>query len=147
MVDARGKGAEWAFYQELGRRIGPREPVLLVYDAPNRAEKWDKVSYPTPWGDIPSDLAVRLFYLGDRPVRWTFGRADKITLPNDLTTIVIARPRDEARLARLGRSERILAGPRKRPDRVFVAYRITPDKHSSSPIPRIAGEVTDGHAR
>ena len=45
---------------------GPGEPLALLYD------DWDRLPYPTPFGPVPHDLGVRLFYL-DRPACWRFG--------------------------------------------------------------------------
>ncbi len=71
-VDARGKGAEWAFYERAGQRVPALEPLAILYDALDRPDRWDKAPYPTPFGPVPADLAVRLFYL-DRPVLWPMG--------------------------------------------------------------------------
>ena len=62
------RGVEWAFYETTGRRLLPGEPLALLYD------DWDRDPYPTPFGAIPHDLAVRLYYL-ERPACWHFNTA------------------------------------------------------------------------
>ena len=57
------RGREWAFYERAHRQIPAGMPVVLLYD------DWDRKPYETPFGPIPHDLAVRLFYLG-RPASW-----------------------------------------------------------------------------
>ncbi len=125
-LDARGKGAEWAFYERAGRQVAPEEPLVILYDALDRPDRWDKAPYPTPFGPVPADLAVRLFYL-DRPALWPFG------LPKDLSTsplrpefAILARPRDEPALNRLGRVQQLAHGPTTRWDRTFALYRVEP---------------------
>ena len=63
------RGVEWAFYEAAGRRIPAGEPVVLLYD------DWDRDPYPTPFGPIPHDLAVRLYYLDGRRSWCEAGRA------------------------------------------------------------------------
>ena len=41
------------------RRARPGEPLALLYD------DWDRAPYPTPFGPVPHDLAVRL-HLAER---------------------------------------------------------------------------------
>ena len=53
----KGRGAEWAFYTTVRYNIPSNMPVTLLYD------DWDRKPYETPFGLIPHDLAVRLFYL------------------------------------------------------------------------------------
>ena len=60
------RGVEWAFYESAGRLLRPGEPLALLYD------DWDRAPYDTPFGPIPHDLGVRLYYL-DRPACWRFG--------------------------------------------------------------------------
>ncbi|MBX6316293.1 MAG: glycosyltransferase family 39 protein, partial [Isosphaeraceae bacterium] len=52
-LDRRGR--EWAFYEAAGHLLAPEEPLVLLYD------DWDRLPYPTPFGPMPHDLAVRLF--------------------------------------------------------------------------------------
>ena len=57
------RGVEWAFYETAGRQVPAAMPLTLLYD------DWDRNPYESPFGLIPHDLAVRLFYLG-RPACW-----------------------------------------------------------------------------
>lgn len=112
------RGAEWGWYADLSRRIEPGEPLILLYD------DWDRDPYPTPFGPVPHDLAVRLFYL-DRPgVTWHHDPAP-VKAP-DGRFAVIGRERDLPRLRSLGRVETIAQGPTARWDRAFQLYRVTP---------------------
>jgi hypothetical protein len=60
------RGREWAFYETVNSLLPPGTPLALLYD------DWDRDPYPSPFGAIPHDLAVRLFYLG-RPACWHYG--------------------------------------------------------------------------
>ena len=51
------RGIEWAFYEAVGCQIPPEMTLTLLYD------DWDRNPYESPFGRIPHDLAVRLFYL------------------------------------------------------------------------------------
>lgn len=113
------RGAEWGFYREAARRIAPDEPVVFLYD------DWDRDPYPTPFGPVPHDLAVRLYYL-DRPARWRQGVGLWPGLPAP-PFVAIARERDRPGLERLGRVEPVAQGPPVRWDRTFAAYRVTPE--------------------
>jgi hypothetical protein len=136
-LDRRGQGAEWAFYEAAGRCLRPGEPLALLYD------DWDRLPYPTPFGPIPHDLGVRLFYLG-RPACWRFGVAALAEQPPALDRgaafAVIGRDRDIPALERLGRVETLVRGPVGRArmskvnDRTFRLYRVTPD-------PALGGEA------
>lgn len=119
------RGREWAFYQEAAGRAPADEPLVLLYD------DWDRLPYPTPFGPMPHDLAVRLFYL-DRPTTW---RASPEALRDDPPAgpfSVVGRDRDLPELARLGRVEELARGPRLRQpaskvdDRAFVLFRVVP---------------------
>ncbi len=54
------RGVEWAFYESASRQVPPNVPLALLYD------DWDRNAYDSPFGSLPHDLAVRLFYLGRR---------------------------------------------------------------------------------
>lgn len=131
-LDARGKGAEWAFYEQVPRAVPADEPLALLYDALDRDDRYDRLPYPTPFGPVPPDLAVRLFSL-DRPaesVAWPFG-PDELgawlaTVPAGQTIAVIARERDRPTLERFGPVQAVAAGPTARWDRAFVLYRLEP---------------------
>ena len=56
------RGREWAFYEDAGRRVAPGEPVVILYD------DWDRLPYPSPFGPMPHDLPIRLYYLGHSPI-------------------------------------------------------------------------------
>ena len=60
------RGVEWAFYESAGRQLDAGMPLTLLYD------DWDRNPYESPFGSIPHDLGVRLFYLG-RPASWDVG--------------------------------------------------------------------------
>ena len=109
------RGAEWAFYEAAGRRLDRREPLILLYDWPD----WDRFPYPTPFGPMPHDLPVRLFYLG-RPASW---RLKSGPMPRG-PFAVIARKTDVEALSKLGRVEVVVEGPTTRWDRAYGLYRI-----------------------
>jgi hypothetical protein len=116
------RDAELAFYERVGQTIDASTPLILLYDL-ERAERWDKDPYPTPFGPIPSDLAARLFSL-NRPTAWRSGiKGLRSDLPQR-TFHIIARERDFEDLSKIGRVEIIDRGPLTRWDRVFVLYRI-----------------------
>jgi 4-amino-4-deoxy-L-arabinose transferase-like glycosyltransferase len=129
-LDRRGQGAEWAFYEAAGRCLRSGEPLALLYD------DWDRLPYPTPFGPIPHDLGVRLYYLG-RPACWRFGVAELAERPpageHRSPFAVIGRDRDVPALERLGRVETLARGPvgrarmSKVDDRTFCLYRVTPE--------------------
>lgn len=121
------RGREWAFFERAGRLVRPGEPLVLLYD------DWDRRPYPTPFGPMPHDLAVRLFHL-ERPATWrTSPEALLADPPPDATPFaVIGRERDLPALRPLGRVERIARGPRLRgrasrvDDRTFLLFRVVP---------------------
>ncbi|MEO6812090.1 MAG: glycosyltransferase family 39 protein [Isosphaeraceae bacterium] len=120
------RGTEWIWYRTAARRLEPGTPLVLLYD------DWDRLPYPTPFGPMPHDLAVRLFYL-DRPACWRSGTDDLIRRPpwtNGLPFAVIARDRDLPELQRLGQVESISQGPTTRWDRAFTLFRIRPDRNA-----------------
>jgi hypothetical protein len=122
----------------------------LLYD------DWDRNPYESPFGAIPHDLAVRLFYVG-RPARWYLspklmvgdkGRmgdtscappgpgppGNSIREADELTSsarcvprYVIGRARDVPVLERLGRVELVARGPSVRWDRAFSLFRVEPE--------------------
>jgi hypothetical protein len=129
------RGVEWAFYQSAARQLPPGAPLALLYD------DWDRNPYESPFGSIPHDLAVRLFYLG-RPACWHF-RAEDLVAGGECRVAqeersvraphpaprnplyVIGRDRDLPALGRLGRVEVIARGPSVRWDRTYTLFRIT----------------------
>jgi 4-amino-4-deoxy-L-arabinose transferase-like glycosyltransferase len=113
------RGAEWAWYARAASRLAPGEPLVLVYD------DWDKAPYPTPFGPMPADLAVRLFYL-DRAPAPSWHRDPATLRPPAAAFAVIARARDREALARLGTVERLDASPPLRRDRSYELLRVTP---------------------
>ena len=121
-LDARG--VEWAFYERAARALGPDEPVVLLYNVP----EWDRLPYATPFGPVPHDLAVRLYYL-NRPASCRFGAGDLLTHPpatRSAPFAVIGRESDRPALERLGRVAVLARGPETRWDRVYRLYRVTP---------------------
>jgi 4-amino-4-deoxy-L-arabinose transferase-like glycosyltransferase len=122
------RGVEWAFYEAAGRSLRPNEPVALLYD------DWDRLPYPSPFGPVPHDLAVRLYYL-DRPACWRFGTdalAQAPPAPGAPSFAVIGRDRDLPALRRLGAVVTVARGPTLRSrasrvdDRTFRLFRVTP---------------------
>jgi hypothetical protein len=111
------RGFEWAFYEAIGRGLPSGMPLILLYD------DWDRNPYESPFGPVPHDLAVRLFYLG-RPVSWSPG-LDLAAVGDQSAFAVIARDRDVPMLARLGRVEVVARGPNLRRDRVYAVFRVT----------------------
>jgi 4-amino-4-deoxy-L-arabinose transferase-like glycosyltransferase len=121
------RGAEWEFYERAGRAVPLDEPLVLLYD------DWDRKPYPNPFGPVPHDLAVRLYYL-NRPASWRVDMAALTTNPppptrSSATFAVIGRDRDVPGLRQLGQVETIARGPTGRPDRAFSLYRIKPPGH------------------
>jgi 4-amino-4-deoxy-L-arabinose transferase-like glycosyltransferase len=134
------RGVEWAFYEASGRQLSSDIPLAILYD------DWDRKPYENPFGPIPHDLAVRLFYL-HRPVCWymdgqslaAWARSigGRITAVGSSTNAgrtsshsrpvlgVIARERDRPLLEQLGQVEVIASGPTLRHDRTYVLFRIT----------------------
>jgi 4-amino-4-deoxy-L-arabinose transferase-like glycosyltransferase len=153
-VDERG--VEWGFYEAAARQLASGEPLVLLYD------DWDRDPYPTPFGPIPHDLAVRLFYL-DRPACWHFldgslpavdpvlgpcshrdgqrfcpleaagsGVGAPPRGPEGRSWAAIARPRDLPVLRRFGSVELLAWGPTVRQDRTYVLARVHP--RGESPV-------------
>jgi 4-amino-4-deoxy-L-arabinose transferase-like glycosyltransferase len=125
------RGVEWAFYEMAGRTLKPNEPLVLLYD------DWDRTPYVTPFGPVPHDLAVRLFYL-DRPTSWRESPQALAEAPparGQSPFAVIGRDRDLPTLRRLGAVETVLRGPQLRAhashvdDRSFVLFRINPSSN------------------
>jgi 4-amino-4-deoxy-L-arabinose transferase-like glycosyltransferase len=118
------RGAEWAFYERAGRLLAPGEPLALLYD------DWDRKPYPNPYGPVPHDLAVRLYYL-NRPACWRLSPealAKDPPAPPPAAFAVIGRDRDLPSLRRLGGVETVVRGPTSRTDRAFALYRVTPGR-------------------
>ena len=105
------------------RRVGPGEPVVILYD------DWDRLPYPSPFGPMPHDLPIRLYYLG-RPASWREGVGRWPDLP-DRPFAAIGRDRDVEGLERLGRVERVAQGPPVRWDRTYSLFRVTPEVEAS----------------
>jgi 4-amino-4-deoxy-L-arabinose transferase-like glycosyltransferase len=113
------KGDESAWYEQVGRLVPAGQPILLV------ADDWDRAPYPTPFGPVPADLAIRLFSLARPPGSVTWLRLDSgDRLPSPALTWLIARERDVAGLeSHLGPLTIVDRGPTGRWDRVFVLLR------------------------
>jgi 4-amino-4-deoxy-L-arabinose transferase-like glycosyltransferase len=145
------RGVEWAFYELVGHRISPGVSLVLLYD------DWDRKPYASPFGSIPHDLAVRLFYLS-RPACWHIGPESvlarehttgpcsqgawrsvaDVPLPGPWRSAfaVIARSRDLPALKQLGHVEVVAHGPKLRSDRTYDLFLITPESATlDSPIP------------
>ncbi|HEY2159123.1 MAG TPA: glycosyltransferase family 39 protein [Isosphaeraceae bacterium] len=126
---------EWAFYEEAGRRVGSDEPVVILYD------DWDRLPYPSPFGPMPHDLPIRLYYLGHFP-SWREGVGHWSDLPNR-PFAAIGRDRDVEGLSRLGRVERVAQGPPVRWDRTYSLFRVTP-RAEPSRDPAVARASAEG---
>jgi 4-amino-4-deoxy-L-arabinose transferase-like glycosyltransferase len=130
------RGVEWAFYESAGRQLDAGMPLTLLYD------DWDRKPYESPFGSIPHDLGVRLFYLG-RPASWDAGPDTLVA--RELAEAkpafaVIGRDRDLPALERLGRVEVVARGPALRFDRTYSLFRVTsrrPILDTSVPIAKI----------
>jgi 4-amino-4-deoxy-L-arabinose transferase-like glycosyltransferase len=131
------RGMEWAFYEAAGCQIPGGMPLTLLYD------DWDRNPYESPFGLIPHDLAVRLFYLG-RSACWHKGPesllahdhntdgvspttsqlvTDESLLHSQNAPIaVIGRDRDLPALEKLGLVEVVARGPSLRRDRTYVLF-------------------------
>ncbi len=127
------RGVEWAFYESAGRQLDAGMPLTLLYD------DWDRNPYESPFGSIPHDLGVRLFYLG-RPASWDAGPDTLVArelAEGKPAFAVIGRDRDLPALERLGRVEVIARGPALRRDRTYSLFRVTsrrPALDASIPI-------------
>ena len=116
------RGSEWAWCGAIGRSLDPALPLVVLY------EDWDRKPYPTPFGPMPHDWAVRLFYL-ERPASWRQGVDDLLARPLGPLAApyaLLARERDLPALARVGRVEPLNKGPADRFDREFTLFRVTP---------------------
>src|SRR6185312_6379820 len=102
-----------------GRLLQASEPLALLYNVPD----WDREPYPSPFGPVPHDLAVRLYYL-DRPACWRFGAGELAKEPPAQGTAfaVIGRESDLPALERLGRVETLAQGPSVRRDRTYRLF-------------------------
>lgn len=128
------RGVEWAWYARASSQLAVNEPLVLVYD------DWDKAPYPTPFGPIPADLAVRLFYL-DRSPAPSWHRGPETLRPPSRTFAVIARERDREALSRWGPITTLESSPPLRRDRTYQLWRITPEGHAS----RLAASMETGN--
>jgi len=114
------RGAEWGFSERIGRAIDGSTPLAFLY------EDWDRKPYPTPFGPVPHDWAVRLYYLR-RPASWRQGVDDLAARPPGPGVYALfGRDRDLPALRRIGRVEALIRGPADRFDRTFTLFRITP---------------------
>ncbi|MDQ2622968.1 MAG: hypothetical protein M3Y45_08030, partial [Actinomycetota bacterium] len=121
------KGDEWAFYQRVGTIVPADEPLLLLHD------DWDRQPYPTPFGPVPHDLAVRLYYL-NRPASFHYvGDPVEARGAPTPSMAVIGRERDIPLLAEVGDPEILARGPTTRWDRSFILFRIRPTLTLESP--------------
>ena len=129
------RGGEWAFYETAGKRLRPGEPVSLLYHVP----EWDREPYATPFGPVPHDWAVRLYYLNrPAPAPCRFGLDELAGESRGFA--VIGRESDQPGLAGLGEVEVVAEGPRLRSDRTYRLYRVTPR-------PEIAADEAPGRTR
>jgi hypothetical protein len=139
------RGVEWAFYESVSRQVPPATSIALLYD------EWDRLPYEGPFGSVPHDLAVRLFYLG-RPACWHNGiesllghdqscerclqsrlrpvQATDAAVPLHSAFGIIGRRRDLPALEQFGNVEIIASGPNIRADRTYDLFRFSPDGHN-----------------
>jgi 4-amino-4-deoxy-L-arabinose transferase-like glycosyltransferase len=115
------RGPEWAFYEQAGRQLAHGESLTLIYDWPY----WDRFPYSTPFGPVPHDLAVRLFYL-DRPTSWCLRAQSLAEDPPSIPFAIIGREHDAERLRAIGQVKLIVRGPSTRSDRAYALYRVFP---------------------
>jgi 4-amino-4-deoxy-L-arabinose transferase-like glycosyltransferase len=128
LVDRRG--AEWVFYERAGQIVKPAEPIALLYD------DWDRKPYLSPFGSMPHDLAVRLFYL-KRAATWCVGPGGLEDAVSGTTRFaVIGRNRDLPALKKLGSVRVLSRGPTIRWDRTFVLFEVTRDAVTSPKVAR-----------
>jgi 4-amino-4-deoxy-L-arabinose transferase-like glycosyltransferase len=134
---ANRRGTEWAFYEAVGWQLPPTARVILLYD------DWDRDAYPTPFGPIPHDLAVRLYYL-KRPACWHF---DATTLADNqpgacpvdnqhhrsTSLHIVGREHDLPALRRLGEVEVLARSSTARWDRTYLLAKVEPRVATSSP--------------
>jgi hypothetical protein len=136
------RGVEWAFYEAVGQKVPAGMHLALFYD------DWDRSPYSTPFGSVPHDLAVRLFYLGrsacwhigptlGRPNGHVLGRCSASPLAviapyrsataQDGGFAVIGRDRDLPVLEQFGHVDVIFRGPSVRHDRTYALFHVTPE--------------------
>jgi hypothetical protein len=121
---------ERAFYSAINGRVSREDPLALLYD------DWDRDPYPTPFGPIPHDLAIRLYSVG-RPLCWHFDVESLVTHErqrdrregiaasrSDQTIAVIARRRDLDALRSVGRIEVLCEAEPSRWDRNYLLARV-----------------------
>jgi hypothetical protein len=146
------RGVEWAFYEAAGRCIPADMTLALLYD------DWDRNPYESPFGRIPHDLAVRLFYLqrsacwhtepgsvlaheqavgGSSPIACCFLRDESVTDGQGKSIAVIGRDRDVPVLTQLGEVEVMARGPSLRRDRTYTLFRVTRSQNSLPYIGRV----------
>jgi len=124
------RGIEWAFYETTGHTLPSTTSLVLLYD------DWDRDPYPTPFGPIPHDLAVRLFYL-NRPACWHYAASvlaghgmAKCPLDNPhdsgASMMIIGRDHDLPALKELGHVEVLSRSPAVRWDRMYVLAKVQP---------------------
>ncbi len=130
------RGLEWDDCRAIGRMLDPSTPLAFLY------EDWDRKPYYTPFGPVPHDWAVRLYYL-DRPALWRQGVDDLAARPPSTGPYaLLARDRDRPALDRLGRVEVLRKFPSIRFDRTFTLFRVAPGVATAAapPVPRRRGE-------
>jgi hypothetical protein len=114
------RGTEWGWTARVGRELDPKLPLVFLY------EDWDRKPYPTPFGPVPHDWAVRLYYL-ERSASWRQGVEDLAARPPvSGTYALVGRDRDLPALRKLGQVETVISGPADRFDREFRVFRIRP---------------------
>lgn len=123
---------ETRFYENVSHRLYVGEDLALLYD------DWDRDPYYTPFGQIPHDLAVRLYYLR-HPASWHFGTASlahylhtraRVASPSCALTsvVIIGRDRDLEALRVIGSVEVLAHSGTWRWDRSYVAVRLRPSR-------------------
>ncbi len=134
------RGVEWAFYEAASHQIPADMVLTLLYD------DWDRNPYESPFGQIPHDLAVRLFYLrrsacwhrdtrslgahdhvndGSSPIACHFLPGESLGVDQYKAIAVIGRDRDVPVLEQFGEVEVMARGPNLRHDRTFTVFRVT----------------------
>ena len=116
-VDTRGE--EWTFYDRVRGYLKSEEPVVVLYD------DWDRLPYLSPFGPMPHDLPVRLYYLRRAVTHYVIRGGGELHIPPQ-PFAAIGRERDQPFLEHYGEVRVGMRGPTRRWDRCFVLFSVDP---------------------